>query len=231
MGDNNASFSGKVIIFWDENIAGAPEYAKALFRAIAPHRKWWASQASVQVGQDEELLALAARSGCKQLFLGLESISQPSVDGAHKPFNVVQEYAHIIDRIHAHGIAVQAGIVFVFDGDTPAIFAETVSFLERTGVQNATFNILTPFPGTPLFRRLELEGRILTTDWTRYNGRADVVFEPRRMSREELLAGFRWANARFYSLASIARRQRRSPVGLWWTLPLNLAYRARLSAA
>jgi radical SAM superfamily enzyme YgiQ (UPF0313 family) len=222
-----ASFPGKVIVFWDENIAGDPEYAKELFRAITPHRKWWSSQASIDVGKDEELLELAARSGCKQLFLGLESVSQASLDAVHKRFNVVEEYREIIDRVHAHGIAVQAGIVFGFDCDTAAIFSETVAFLEEAGVQNATFNLLTPFPGTPLFRRLEAEGRILTSDWTRYNGRADVVFQPRHMTCEELLAGFRWANQRFYSLASISRRLRRSPVGMWWTLPLNLAYRSR----
>ena len=222
-----ASFQRKVIIFWDENIVADPEYAKELFRAITPARKWWSSQASVDAGRDDELLELAARSGCKQLFLGLESVSQASLNAVHKRFNVVEEYGRIIGRIHSHGIAVQAGIVFGFDRDTPAIFSETLAFLERAGVQNATFNILTPYPGTPLFRRLEAEGRILTTDWTRYNGRADVVFRPKHMSCEELLAGFHWANRRFYSLASISRRLHRSPVGLWWTLPLNLAYRSR----
>ena len=76
-----ASFKGKVIIFWDDNIAGDREYAKALFRVIAPYQKWWSSQASIHAGQDEEFLALAAQSGCKQLFLGLELISQASLDG------------------------------------------------------------------------------------------------------------------------------------------------------
>jgi radical SAM superfamily enzyme YgiQ (UPF0313 family) len=219
-----ASFKGKRIIFWDDNIAGDKEYAKELFRAIAPYRKWWSSQASLQVGEDDELLEEAARSGCKQLFLGLESISQPSMDGVRKGFNRVEDYARIVDRIHAHGIAVQAGIVFGFDDDTPEIFKDTVQFLEDTGIQNATFNILTPYPGTPLFRRLEAQGRILARDWRMYNGRIDVVFQPKQMSVAELLAGFRYANERFYSLQSIARRLRRSPVQLWWTLPLNLAY-------
>ncbi len=219
-----ASFKGKRIIFWDDNIAGDKEYAKELFRAIAPYRKWWSSQASLHVGEDDELLEEAARSGCKQLFLGLESISQPSMDGVRKGFNRVEDYARIVDRIHAHGIAVQAGIVFGFDDDTPEIFKDTVQFLEDTGIQNATFNILTPYPGTPLFRRLEAQGRILARDWRMYNGRIDVVFQPKQMSVAELLAGFRYANERFYSLQSIARRLRRSPVQLWWTLPLNLAY-------
>ena len=218
------SFPGKVIIFWDDNIAADREYAKELFRRMAPYKKWWSSQASIHAGQDEEFLALAAASGCKQLFLGLESISQASLDEAHKRFNRVEDYYRIIERIHAHGIAVQAGIVFGFDCDTPGIFAETVDFLEQAGVQNATFNILTPFPGTRLFERLEAEGRILTRDWDKYNSRADVVFKPRNMSGEALLEGFRYANRRFYSPASIARRLSRSPVGLFWTLPLNAAY-------
>ncbi len=219
-----ASFKGKVIIFWDDNISADLDYAKELFRAITPYRKWWSSQASIHAGWDEEFLAAAARSGCKQLFLGLESISQPSMLEVKKGFNRVEDYFHIIERIHAHGISVQAGIVFGFDHDTPGIFKTTLDFLEQAGVQNATFNILTPFPGTPLFRRLESEGRILTRDWRKYNSRADVVYQPRQMTPAELLAGFRYANERFYSLASIARRLSRSPVQLGWTLPLNLAY-------
>jgi radical SAM superfamily enzyme YgiQ (UPF0313 family) len=218
------SFRGKVIILWDDNIASNLEYAKNLFRALAPHRKWWSSQASIHAAHDSEFLELAARSGCKQLFIGLESISQSSLNTAQKSFNLVADYANAIARIHSHGIAVQAGIVFGFDNDDRAIFRETLDFLEAAGVQNATFNILTPFPGTRLFQRLEKEDRILTRDWSKYNGRANVVFRPKQMSAEELLAGYRFANKRFYSLRSIGRRLSRSSVGLPWALPLNLAY-------
>jgi len=218
------SFPGKVIILWDDNIASDIEYAKTLFRALAPHRKWWSSQTSIQAAQDDEFLELAASSGCKQLFVGLESISQASVDEVHKRFNHVSDYGRAIERIHSHGIAVQAGIVFGFDHDQQAIFGETLDFLETAGVQNATFNILTPFPGTRLYQRLEAEGRILTRDWSKYNGRADVVFRPRLMSPEQLLAGYEHANKRFYSWRSVCKRLARSPVGLSWTLPLNLAH-------
>src|SRR5579883_2578256 len=106
------SFHGKRIIFWDDNIAADREYAKQLFRAIAPYRKWWSSQATTDAAQDDELLEEAARSGCKQLFLGLESVSQSSMKEVRKGFNRVEDYARIVQRIHAHGIAVQAGIVF-----------------------------------------------------------------------------------------------------------------------
>jgi hypothetical protein len=198
-----ASFKGRVIILWDDNLAGDMAYAKALFRAITPYRKWWSSQASIQAGRDDEFLALAAQSGCKQLFLGLESISQLSMAEVNKGCN---------------------RIVFGFDHDGPEIFSDTVDFLEATGIQNATFNILTPFPATPLFRKLEAEGRILTRDWSQYNSRGEVVYQPKRMSVSELLAGFRYANERFYSLSSIAKRLSRSPAQILWTLPLNLAY-------
>jgi len=219
-----ASFRGKVIIFWDDNIAGDLAYARALFQGIAPYRKWWSSQASIHAARDERFLESAAKSGCKQLFLGLESISQQSMTEVNKGFNRVGEYHRLIERIHAYGIAVQVGIVFGFDHDTPAIFTETLDFLEEAGVQNGTFNILTPFPGTPLFEKLERQGRILTRDWSKYNSRTDVIYQPKQMSTTELLAGFQYANQRFYSLPSIARRLSRSPVQLWWTLPLNLAY-------
>ena len=218
------SFRGKVVVLWDDNIACDLKYAKALFRALTPHRKWWSSQASIQAAQDEEFLELAAKSGCKQLFLGLESISQDSVNDVHKGFNRVTDYMSAIQRIHSFGIAVQAGLVFGFDHDTPHIFRETVDFLEATGVQNATFNILTPFPGTRLYERFQAEGRILTRDWSKYNGRADVVFRPRLMTSEQLLAGFKYANQRFYSLKSIGTRMAQSSVGLPWALPLNLSY-------
>lgn len=219
-----ASFTGKIIIFWDDNIAGDMEYAKQLFRAITPCRKWWSSQASIHAGRDDEFLETAAQSGCKQLFIGFESISQESMTEVKKGFNRVSEYSEIIDRIHSHGIAVQAGIVFGFDHDTPAVFKDTIDFLEKTGIQNATFNILTPFPGTPLFRKLEEEGRILTRDWRKYNGRDSVVYQPKWMNAAELLEGFHYANHRFYSLPSIAKRLSRSAVQIGWTLPLNLAY-------
>jgi radical SAM superfamily enzyme YgiQ (UPF0313 family) len=218
------SFKGKTVIFWDDNIAADLDYAKELCRALIPYRKWWSSQTSVHAGYDDEFLSLAARSGCKQLFLGLESVCQDSLDHAGKTFNRVEEYRKIIHNIHTHGISVQAGLVFGFDQDTPAVFDDTLRFLEQNGVQNATFNMLTPYPRTPLFARLEREGRILTRDWDKYNGRTDVVFQPKHMSCEQLQQGFDAVNRRFYSFGSIARRLSRSPVGLWWTLPLNVMY-------
>ena len=143
------SFKGKVIIFWDDNIAADPEYAKELFKEITPYKKWWSSQTSIHAGWNDELLELAAKSGCKQLFLGLESVSQISLDHANKSFNRVEDYYKIIKRIQSYGISVQVGIIFGFDEDDKSIFRKTIDFLENAGVQNATFNMLIPYPGTP----------------------------------------------------------------------------------
>jgi radical SAM superfamily enzyme YgiQ (UPF0313 family) len=124
----------------------------------------------------------------------------------------------------AHGISIQAGIVFGFDHDKPHVFDKTLDFLIENGVQNATFNILTPFPNTPLFHRLKAEGRILTEDWTKYNSRTDVVFQPKHMTAEELLNGFKYVNKEFYKVRNIVRRLHHSHTGFFWTLPLNLIY-------
>jgi radical SAM superfamily enzyme YgiQ (UPF0313 family) len=151
-------------------------------------------------------------------------MSQESLENANKGFNRTEEYYKITEQIHKHGIAVQAGFVFGFDEDRLDVFDKTIAFLEKAGIQNATFHILTPYPGTPLFNRLKAENRILSYDWDKYNARTDVVFQPKHMSCEDLLNGFNKVNQRFYSLPGIARRLAKSPVGLYWTLPLNLKY-------
>ena len=221
-----SEFKGKVVVFWDDNISADIEYAKEMFRTIAPYKKWWTSQASVKAGEDDEFLELAYKSGCRHLFIGFESLTQMSLDGANKSFNKVERYEEIIRRIHSHGISIQAGIVFGFDCDTLDVFDKTLAFLRNNGISQATFNMLTPYPGTPLFERLKAEGRILTEDWAKYNSRTDVVFQPKNMTPEELLAGFNRANREFYRLGNIFSRLFRSRVNLFWTLPLNLIYHA-----
>jgi radical SAM superfamily enzyme YgiQ (UPF0313 family) len=219
---------GRALVFWDENLGADRQYAKELFRAIAPLRRWWTSQATVDVAWDEEFLELAAHSGCKALFLGLESISQASLDHVHKAQNRVASYRDAVCRLHAHGIAVQAGTLFGFDHDDRSIFRRTVEFYREAAVDSATIGILVPFPGTPLFRRLEAEGRILTRDWSQYDGKKHVVFQPALMSPTELLLGTEWAARQFYAPASILERLWRSRTGLWWNFIRNVGYHLAL---
>jgi radical SAM superfamily enzyme YgiQ (UPF0313 family) len=219
---------GRALIFWDDNIGANRAYAKELFAAIAPLKRWWTSQCTADVAFDDEFLSLASRSGCKALFLGLETISQASLDVANKRHNRADEYREVIRRFHAHGIAVQAGVVFGFDHDDRSIFRATVEFYRSAGLDSATVSVLIPFPNTPVFRRLEAEGRILTRDWSRYNGKKDVVFQPALMSPHELLMGMEWAARQFYSLPSIVERMARSRTGLWWNIARNLGYHLAL---
>ncbi|PYS50457.1 MAG: B12-binding domain-containing radical SAM protein [Acidobacteria bacterium] len=219
---------GRALIFWDDNIGANRDYAKELFTAIAPFKRWWTSQCTADVAWDDEFMTLAAKSGCKALFLGLETISQASLNVANKRHNRAGEYAEVIRRFHAHRIAVQAGVVFGFDHDDRTIFRTTVEFYRSVGLDSATVSVLIPFPNTPLFERLEAEGRILTRDWSKYNGKKDVVFQPALMSPHELLMGMEWAARQFYSIPSIIERMARARTGLWWNLARNVGYHLAL---
>lgn len=219
---------GRALIFWDDNIGANKEYAKSLFKAITPFKRWWTSQATHDVAFDDEFMELAANSGCKALFLGLETISQGSLDKANKRHNTVEKYKEVLRRFHYYGIAVQAGTVFGFDGDDRSIFRRTVEFYKEIGLDSATISVLIPFPNTPLFRRLDAEGRILTRDWSKYDGKKHVVFQPAQMSPEELLMGMEWAARQFYSVPSIFERMRKSRCGLWWNIPRNVGYHLAL---
>ena len=216
---------GRALILWDDNIGADRSYAKELFVAIAPYKRWWTSQCTADVAFDDEFMTLAARSGCKALFLGLETISQASLNVANKRHNRSAEYSEVIHRFHAHGIAVQAGVVFGFDHDDRSIFRTTVEFYRSVGLDSATISVLIPFPNTPLFKRLDAEGRILTRDWAKYNGKKDVVFQPALMSPRELLMGMEWAARQFYSIPSIIERMWRSRTGIWWNIVRNAGYR------
>ena len=219
---------GKALVFWDDNIGANHTYAKELFKALTPLKRWWTSQATADIAFDDELMELAAKSGCKALFLGLETISQESLIGSNKRHNESAKYAEIIRRFHHYGIAVQAGVVFGFDHDTKRIFKDTVDFYRSAGLDSATISVLIPFPNTPIFNRLDSEGRILTYDWSKYNGKKDVVFKPANMSPHELLMGMEWAARQFYSTSSIVERMWRSKTGLWWNVIRNVGYHLAL---
>ena len=221
-----ASIQEKALIFWDDNIIGNIDYARELFRRLIPLRKRWTSQATFNIVDHDDLIHLAAASGCEALFIGLESISAASLRETGKAFNKPQRYLDGIKKLHDAGIAVQTGLVFGFDNDDVTVFERTLAFLEQAGVDVASIGSLTPFPGTPIFRKLEEEGRILSYDWSKYNARTDVVFRPRRMTPDHLQAGVEWVTKQFYSLSSISRRLlARSWTGLWWNIPRNLGYK------
>ena len=202
------------VVFVDDNIAGNKAYAKQLFKALIPLKINWGSQASLTMARDPELLDLAAKSGCTALFIGVESISEENLAAANKRFNKVDKYKEEFRRFHDYGILIQTGMIFGFDHDDESAFERTVEFLEENNIELAMFNILTPLPGTNLYKRMDAEGRIIDRDWSHYDGR-HVVFKPKLMTPETLQEGFLWAYHKFFSYPSIIKRI----VPSLWKLP------------
>jgi radical SAM superfamily enzyme YgiQ (UPF0313 family) len=215
----------KFIAFVDDNIVGSPNYAKELFSALTPYRIKWVAQCSITIAKDDELLRLAAASGCVSLFIGFESVSPASLAAVGKKVNMVGEYENAIKKIHSHGIGIHGFFIFGFDEDSSDVFARTVRFAQKTGIETAQFDFLTPYPGTPFGKAMDEAGRISTKDWSRYGH--GLLIESRSMPRKTLEEGHDWAWREFYSLASIWRRLRFGRRYSWAFWIANLSYRAR----
>jgi radical SAM superfamily enzyme YgiQ (UPF0313 family) len=218
------TFRTPFFTFWDDQLFMDAGYALRLFAGLEGAGKRWAAMVTLASTRNERLLAAAARAGCSCLFLGLESFSPESLRLANKAFNVVESYEEGIARIHRHNITVQAGIVFGFDGDDESTFEATLRGATRAGIDGATVSILTPFPQTPIFEDLRREGRLLTRDWSYYNGKTAVTFRPARMSAEQLWEGYMWFRRRFFAPRCVLERVRRSGVRPWQSIVLNLGY-------
>jgi len=212
------------LIFVDLNIIADREYAVQLFKALVPLRVQWYGLATVLLGDDSELLDLAEQSGCKGLLMGLESISPQNLRQSHKGFNSPENFARLVNRLHEHGIALQGCFVFGLDHDEPDVFLKTAEFAIQAHIDLPRFAIVTPFPNTGLYKRLEAEGRILTKNWELYDGQ-HVVFRPAKLSVEELQQGTEAAWKHAYRFSSIARRIAHSPAPWPVRLGTNLGYR------
>jgi anti-anti-sigma regulatory factor len=168
---------------------------------------------------------LAVQSGCYSLFVGIESLDQQNLLDVHKRVNRVEQYDRALRTLRDHGITIAGSFIFGLDHDDEGVFERTVRFCERNEIELPIFFILTPIPATPIYRRMEAEGRLLSRDWERYDG-MHVVYRPRLMTPETLQQGFQWACQDVYSWRSIWRRillhPRRRVVP---HLGLNLAFR------
>jgi len=212
------------LIFVDLNLIADREYALQLFGALVPLKVQWYGLATVLLADDAELLESAARSGCKGLLMGLESISPQNLRASRKGFNSPEKYFRVVERLHEHGIALQGCFVFGLDHDESDVFLKTAEFAVQARIDLPRFAIVTPFPNTGLYKRLEAEGRILTRKWELYDGQ-HVVFQPAKMSVRELQQGAEVAWKHAYSLRSIGRRIRYSPAPWPVKLSTNLGYR------
>ncbi len=217
-----------IIFFVDDNIAGRPDYAKKLFKNLIPLKIRWASFASVAMALDREVMELARKSGCIELFIGFESIWQENLDLSGKKWVRTDKMREYVRIFHDHGIIVEGAFIFGHDCDSKDIFKKTVEFVQTTGIQVPVFGVLTPYPATRLRARLEKEGRLLpaASDWRQYDG-SHVLFKPARMSPDELEEGFLWAKKYCCAPRSTLMRMWRAPRANWlMALGLNFSMRA-----
>lgn len=212
------------LIFVDLNLIADRHYAAELFEALIPLRVEWYGLSTVLLADDAPLLDLVARSGCRGLLLGFESIVPENLARSSKGFNRPEHFATVIERLHARRIAIYGCFVFGMDHDTPDVFLRTAEFAVESGIDLPRFAIVTPFPGTALYARLEREGRLLTRDWELYDGQ-HVVFQPARLTVQQLQEGTERAWRHAYSWRSIGRRLSRSPASRSTAVMANLGYR------
>ncbi|MBI5092845.1 MAG: B12-binding domain-containing radical SAM protein [Candidatus Hydrogenedentes bacterium] len=214
----------KQVMFIDDNLIGNVAWARELVHAIAPLGLTWHAAVSTNIGRHLDLLDAMRSAGCRSLFIGFESINGDSVRNANKRQNNIADYAQIIRAIHERGMMVNASLVLGFDEDGPGVFDKTLAWLIQNKVETMTAHILTPYPGTKLYARLEREGRIEDRDPSHYNT-ANVVFTPKRMTKSELYEGYLRMYREFYSFRGIYRRIPNERQNLIPYLLFNLCYR------
>jgi radical SAM superfamily enzyme YgiQ (UPF0313 family) len=214
----------KKLIFIDLNLISDRHYASELFTALIPLKVSWFGLSTTLIAHDLELLDLMARSGCRGLLIGFETVLQDNLKSVRKAFNTSVSYGDVVRLLHDRGISVMGCFVFGMDHDTPEVFERTAQFVVDTHIDLPRFALSTPFPGTPLYRRLEAEGRILTRDWELYDGQ-HVVFQPARLTVQELQEGHERAWKFAYRYRSIARRIAGSRTQIPISIMANLGYR------
>jgi radical SAM superfamily enzyme YgiQ (UPF0313 family) len=193
-------------VFVDNNLGSCKRYLRELCHALAPLERIWSAAVTLDVTDDPALVREMALAGCTGVFVGFESLNDHNLRDAGKRTPMADDYARRVSLFHDNGIHVNGSFVLGFDHDRPDVFERTLSWVEENRLECATYHILTPYPNTPLFRRMKAEGRILHADWERYDT-AHCVFRPRHMSPKELEAGYGWLYERTFSHASIWSRR------------------------
>jgi radical SAM superfamily enzyme YgiQ (UPF0313 family) len=205
-------------VFLDNNLGSNRQYLRELCDALRPLDKIWSAAVSLDVTDDPDLVKAMALAGCTGVFVGFESLTDENLADARKKTPKAADYARRVRILHDHGIQVNGSFVLGFDHDRKDVFEKTAEWIEKNRLECATLHILTPYPATPLFRRMEAEGRLLHRDWALYDT-GHAVFRPRHMSPEELEEGYAWIYRRLFSHQSIWRRRPED----WRSVPPYLA--------
>jgi radical SAM superfamily enzyme YgiQ (UPF0313 family) len=223
----------KSIFIYDQNLTWDMKYTEELLNKLKQAKKKWCANGTIDMlAKNDEFLQLAKEANIYYWYIGFESISQQSLNGVHKTHNRVDTYEAAIKRIKQHGMVISGSFMFGFDHDTSDIFDATFQKLINWDIDVAEFHIVTPYPGTALYERLQKEQRILSKNWSKYNT-ANVVFKPKLMSEQDLFNGTRKIAQRFYSYRNIIKRSLKSlqnsqDFSIFFAVLLrNLCYRQR----
>lgn len=213
-----------VVFFTDDNIISSKRHARELLTRMVPYNLKWLGQTSADMAQDEEMLALCRKSGCMGLLVGFESLSAETLASVRKGFNKPQQYLEVVKKMHDHGIGVNGSFVFGFDSDDPGVFERTLEFIVKAKLDVCYFSILTPYPGTALYEQMEREGRIIDRDWDHYNTHS-VVYRPKGMTPDQLLAGYRMVLKESFTVTNIFRRMWGNGTQYNFFFPMNFGFR------
>ncbi|MDR1131592.1 MAG: B12-binding domain-containing radical SAM protein [Oscillospiraceae bacterium] len=211
------------ILFIDDNFIGNPKYTHELLDEIYGMKLIWSAAVTTKILDYPDLLDLMAKTGCRSLFIGFESINTASLKSVSKD-NTVKKYEALVEAIHGRGIMINASMVFGLDGDDKDTFRRTLNWLVKMRIETLTAHILTPYPGTDLYRRMAAAGRIIDRNLGKYNT-SHVVFKPLGMTADELYKGYLWMYKRFYSFKNIILRFPENKAQRKAFLLFNLFYR------
>jgi radical SAM superfamily enzyme YgiQ (UPF0313 family) len=217
----NRALEGNMVYFADDNIIANPKWAKMLFEALIPLKIKWISACSLDITYNDELLNLAKQSGCADLAIGFESVSDASLKEMKKTIGNVEKYKIAIEKLHKHKIIVHGLFIFGFDTDGKDIFDKTIQFIDDNNIEYATFSILTPFPGTEIFDKYLAENRLLHKKWNMYDF-AHTVYQPKQMTPQELQDGLIYTTRNVYKLSSIVKRLLRAKTKFFFPLLISL---------
>jgi radical SAM superfamily enzyme YgiQ (UPF0313 family) len=195
---------GRHLYFLDDHLFGDRRFATALFDGMRGMGRLWQAAGTVNAVLAPDLLERAVAAGLRSLFVGFETLNPANLVEQHKYQNLRRDYGAAIRRLHDLGVMINGSFVFGMDADDGSVFGRTVEWAIEHGIETATFHILTPYPGTALYRRMSEQGRLTTSDWDLYDTR-HAVFQPARLTAEQLESGYHWAYREFYRWRSIAR--------------------------
>lgn len=193
---------GKHLFFLDDHLFANAEFACELFEGMRGMERLWQAAGTVTSVLNEKLLEKAVRSGLRSLFVGFETLNQNNLKNHNKHQNLQSDYQTAICNLRNSGVMINGSFIFGMDNDDSSVFERTVDWAIENSIETATFHILTPYPGTKLYKKMLSNERILTNNWDLYDTR-HVVYRPSKMTPQMLEEGYWKAYEKFYRWKSI----------------------------